>query len=151
MSLTVFTATALKHHPEIRGQLAGERVRIRSRRPSGWLLETPGSFTQNQEEAHLFDFSKLPEALITDPNLTIHLHNDDISLFGLPLKKARKARGMSQLELGQKAGLHGHTFISNLERGRGKFTERSLVAIAEALNCDVKIVLIDRETGHEIA
>lgn len=53
--------------------------------------------------------------------------------FGLRLRAARKAAGLSQTELGERAGLHRVT-VARLEAGKHDITFTSLVQLAEALS-----------------
>lgn len=50
------------------------------------------------------------------------------------IKERRKKKNMSQETLATKVGVSTAT-ISNLETGRNGFTDKTLAAIAEALNC----------------
>jgi transcriptional regulator with XRE-family HTH domain len=52
------------------------------------------------------------------------------------IKELRKARGLTQKELGDLAGLD-HSFISRAERGESELSAASLMAIAAALGVDM--------------
>lgn len=67
--------------------------------------------------------------------------NNQFSLSGRRVKEWRKAKGLSQRELGALVGVEGAT-ISRLESGHRRLTVDWLSRIAEALNCDpAEIVL----------
>lgn len=55
--------------------------------------------------------------------------------FGVQLRRAREAAGLTQEALAESAGLHA-TFISNLERGYSAPTLGTIVRLAEGLNLD---------------
>jgi transcriptional regulator with XRE-family HTH domain len=57
--------------------------------------------------------------------------------FGKRIRAIREDRGLSQEELGAKAGLH-RTYISLIERGKQSATLDTMEKIADALNVPVK-------------
>lgn len=59
-----------------------------------------------------------------------------ISLIGKNVWDKRMERGLSQEELGEKAGLH-YSYIGGVERAEKNFTISSLQKIADALEVDV--------------
>jgi len=59
---------------------------------------------------------------------------------GKKISSLRKGRGMTQEELGDKAGLHW-TYIGGVERGEKNLTIKSLEKIARALNVSLKDLL----------
>lgn len=60
--------------------------------------------------------------------------------FGLALRQARTAKGISQEELADLAGLH-RTYIGSVERGERNPTLVSLYRIAEALDIPAAALL----------
>lgn len=50
------------------------------------------------------------------------------------IRERRKARGWTQPELGERAGISG-TAVHNLEAGKNGFTDKTLAALATALEC----------------
>jgi transcriptional regulator with XRE-family HTH domain len=57
----------------------------------------------------------------------------DAKTIGKRLREIRKRRGMTQLELGQKLGMH-QTLVSDYERGKLRVHGGLVVAFAKALN-----------------
>lgn len=51
------------------------------------------------------------------------------------LRRLRKAKGLTQLELAERAGVENYLLISRWERGENQ--PRDLDALARALDCDV--------------
>lgn len=71
--------------------------------------------------------------------------------FGRRLKALRSARGLSQEQLANRAGLD-RTYVSSCEAGRRNVTLRTIVRLAEALSVDPSSLIQDRtlkvaETG----
>jgi len=66
--------------------------------------------------------------------------NDILKYIGKKITSLRKSRGMTQEELGDKAGLHW-TYIGGVERGEKNLTIKSLEKIARALNVSLKDLL----------
>jgi transcriptional regulator with XRE-family HTH domain len=64
--------------------------------------------------------------------------SDVLSKFGIKLKKLRKANGLSQEQLAEKANLH-RTYIGMIERAEKNITLLNVEKIANAL----KVELID--------
>lgn len=58
-------------------------------------------------------------------------------LYGEKLKTFRKAKGLSQEELGFKSSLH-RTYISEVERGRRNISIVNIARIAKALGMKIK-------------
>lgn len=56
--------------------------------------------------------------------------------FGYRLRALRDERGLSQMELALKAGVHP-TYISNVERGKRNVSVLNLVMLAQALDVPV--------------
>jgi transcriptional regulator with XRE-family HTH domain len=56
--------------------------------------------------------------------------------FARNMRSQRKALGLSQYQLAEKAGMH-FTFIGRVERGATSVTLRSIVKIARGLGCKV--------------
>lgn len=60
------------------------------------------------------------------------------------LKKARKAKGLTQAELAAAAGL-STPFISHIETGKKSATMRTLERIAEALDAELVVDFMPRK------
>lgn len=60
------------------------------------------------------------------------------------IKIAMVKRKMNIKELAEKLGTTGNNMTNKFKRDN--FSEKELIEIANALNCDLDIVLIDRET-----
>jgi transcriptional regulator with XRE-family HTH domain len=58
------------------------------------------------------------------------------SRLGRQIRDLRRARGLTQEKLGERAGL-SYKFIGEIERGTGNPTVATLLAISEALGIDV--------------
>jgi len=75
--------------------------------------------------------------------------------FGERVRNLRKAQGLSQEELAEKAELH-YTYIGGVERGERNLSLKSIERIAAALKVDIKDIFIFhpyRKTeakGHDI-
>lgn len=54
--------------------------------------------------------------------------------FGATVKKKRLAMGISQEELGYRAGLH-RNYVSDLERGKYNVTLDTILKLAHGLDC----------------
>ena len=67
------------------------------------------------------------------------------SIFGKNVQLIRKARGFSQEELAERAGLH-RTYIGSVERGERNISLDNIIAIAKALN----VPLVDLFIGITI-
>jgi transcriptional regulator with XRE-family HTH domain len=61
-------------------------------------------------------------------------------LFGQNVQKIRKAQGLSQEELADKAGLH-RTYIGMIERAEKNVTLKNIEKVAKALNVEIKSLL----------
>lgn len=57
-------------------------------------------------------------------------------------------RKMNIKELAEKLGTTGNNMTNKFKRDN--FSEKELIEIANALNCKLDIILIDRETGQRI-
>ena len=57
-------------------------------------------------------------------------------IFGQNVRRLRKARGFSQEELAERAGLH-RTYIGSIERGERNVSLKNIAAIAQALDVNV--------------
>jgi transcriptional regulator with XRE-family HTH domain len=68
--------------------------------------------------------------------------NEDI---GDRIRKAREARGLSQLELAQATGFQSATAISLIESGERKVASGLLEKLAQVLHLDVTYLLLGRE------
>lgn len=64
------------------------------------------------------------------------------------IKIAMVKRKMNIKELAEKLGTTGNNMTNKFKRDN--FSEKELTEIANALNCDLNIVLIDRETGQRL-
>jgi len=60
---------------------------------------------------------------------------DPREAFGRNLRRARQARGYSQEELAERAGLH-RTYVGSVERGERNVSLKNIVALASALQID---------------
>jgi transcriptional regulator with XRE-family HTH domain len=69
--------------------------------------------------------------------------------FGNTLKNLRESAGLSQTDLGTKAGLD-RTFISLLELGKRQPTITTIYKLAESLNVPVKEIIfrLDNQLGR---
>jgi len=68
------------------------------------------------------------------------------------LKQMREARGMSQVQLAEKSGVHLRT-LQYYEQGRLNFDSckiEKIFAVALALNCDVEDILTDPQAIETI-
>lgn len=65
---------------------------------------------------------------------------DILILFGRNVQRARKAAGLSQEQLAEKAGLH-RTYIGMIERAEKNITLRNIEKIAKALDVDIITLL----------
>lgn len=59
-----------------------------------------------------------------------------LKLVGAKIRELRKVRGLSQEELGEKAGFH-FSYVGGLERGERNVSLENLVKVAETLNVDI--------------
>jgi len=62
--------------------------------------------------------------------------------FGRTVRRLRKARGLSQLDLGFQANLH-FTYISGIERGERNVSLLTIVRLAKALKAHVSDLVAD--------
>lgn len=62
--------------------------------------------------------------------------------FGARVREVRLAKGMTQEELAEAAGLHS-TFVSNVERGYRVPTLPTVVRLAGGLGCTVETLLAE--------
>jgi len=63
--------------------------------------------------------------------------------FGANLRVARKALGLSQEKLGEKAGLH-HTYVGSVERGERNVSINNMERLAEAVGREITELLSER-------
>ncbi len=68
--------------------------------------------------------------------------------FAINVRNYRKERGYSQERLAELAGLH-RTYISAVERERRNISIENIQQIAEALDVDPYVLLMDAETTNE--
>lgn len=73
---------------------------------------------------------------------------DLIHSFAVNVRKYRNERGYSQEHLAELAGLH-RTYISAVERERRNISIENIQRIAEALEIDPYMLLMDSETKQE--
>lgn len=73
---------------------------------------------------------------------------DLIHSFAVNVRKYRNERGYSQEHLAELAGLH-RTYISAVERERRNISIENIQRIAEALDIDPYMLLMDSETKQE--
>lgn len=66
---------------------------------------------------------------------------DILKQFGKQVRDLRKAQGLSQEELAEKADLH-YTYIGGVERGERNLSLKSIEKIASALRVDIKDLFI---------
>ncbi len=71
------------------------------------------------------------------------------SYFGEVIKQHRRAKGMSQDDLGHAAGLH-RTYISEIERGLKSPSLRAMAAIAAALEVNVSTLIAEAEKKQKL-
>lgn len=69
----------------------------------------------------------------------------EVRELGATVREVRKARSLTQQELAMAAGV-GRGVLQKLEEGRGTVNVDSLIRIARALSCDVR--LIARQSGR---
>ncbi len=69
-------------------------------------------------------------------------------LFGRNVRKLRRAVGLSQEALADRARLH-RTYVSSVERGKRNVSLENIYAIAAALACDPRDLLVPDENGKE--
>lgn len=67
-----------------------------------------------------------------------------LQAIGLAIRARREAVGISQEELGYRAGFH-RTYVSDLERGRRNPTATTLLALASTLGTTVAAIAGDAE------
>lgn len=66
------------------------------------------------------------------------MKNKDIGLlFGQRLRELRQKQGLSQEELGFRAGLH-RTYVGGIERGERNVTLKNIQRLADALGVDIR-------------
>lgn len=68
--------------------------------------------------------------------------------FGRDLRKARRKRGLTQQQLGDRIGL-SRTSITNMEKGRQQITLHQLYFISSALGCKLDDLLPDPPAALE--
>lgn len=68
---------------------------------------------------------------------------DILKLFGDRVREIRKAQGLSQEELAERADLH-NTYIGGVERGERNLSLKSIEKIAQALKTPINIFLNKR-------
>ena len=73
---------------------------------------------------------------------------DIIRVFSQNVRKYRLQKGMSQEELADKANLH-RTYISAVERERRNISIENIQHIAEALNIEPYLLLMDPQNLSE--
>jgi transcriptional regulator with XRE-family HTH domain len=61
--------------------------------------------------------------------------SDARRVFGRNVRRARRARGYSQEELAERAGMH-RTYVGSLERGERNVSLKNIVALAAALDVE---------------
>ena len=62
---------------------------------------------------------------------------DILKQFGKKVRDSRKAQGLSQEELAEKADLH-YTYVGGVERGERNLSLKSIERIASALKIDIR-------------
>ncbi len=62
---------------------------------------------------------------------------DILKEFGKRVRDLRKAQGLSQEDLAERAGLH-YTYIGGVERGERNLSLKSIEMIADALEVDIR-------------
>lgn len=67
---------------------------------------------------------------------------DIVKVFASNVRKLRMQAGVSQEALAERSGLH-RTYISAVERGKRSISLRNIQKIAEALNTQPSLLLID--------
>ncbi|QLP98652.1 MAG: helix-turn-helix transcriptional regulator [Rhodoblastus sp.] len=112
---------------------AGEELVILPRAEYDALVAAAADADEDAADAALFDARMADLAAGRDaalpPEVSAHI------LKGASLLTAlRKARGMTQTELAERAGL-GQGYLSDLETGRRKGAADTLAALATALEC----------------
>ncbi|MFM0174116.1 helix-turn-helix transcriptional regulator [Paraburkholderia sediminicola] len=68
-----------------------------------------------------------------------------VKMLGLALRQLRQAKGLSQEELAERAGLH-RNFVGLVERGATKIAIDSLFCLADALGVSASDLLRQAET-----
>ena len=87
-----------------------------------------------------------------DPREVIQLPDDKI--FGARLKEIRKRRGITQVDLAQRLGIH-QSLISQYERGSVRLHGALIVRFAQALQTTPDEILVadttaENDTGHTV-
>jgi transcriptional regulator with XRE-family HTH domain len=70
--------------------------------------------------------------------------NKELTALGGAIRRARKTRNISQMNLGEICGLH-RTYICDVERGARNVTFLSLMKLARALGATVSDIIRDAE------
>lgn len=68
---------------------------------------------------------------------------DILKQFGEWVRELRKAQGLSQEELAERAGLH-YTYIGGVERGERNLSLKSIEKIVSALRIDIRDLFVYR-------
>lgn len=68
---------------------------------------------------------------------------DILKQFGEWVRELRKAQGLSQEELAERAGLH-YTYIGGVERGERNLSLKSIEKIVSALRIDIRDLFVHR-------
>lgn len=87
-----------------------------------------------------------------DPREVIQLPDDKV--FGARLKEIRKRRGITQVDLAQRLGIH-QSLISQYERGSVRLHGALIVRFAQALQTTPDEILVadtttENDTGHTV-
>lgn len=71
------------------------------------------------------------------------MESNIIEIFGQNVQKYRKAIGLSQEQLADKAGLH-RTYIGMIERAEKNVTLRNIQKLANALEVPIEVMFIKK-------
>lgn len=74
---------------------------------------------------------------------------DIVNIFAYNLKKFRKIRGFSQVELSNKSGLH-RTYISAIERRKRSISLDNVQKLADALTIETYMLFIPFDEEKEV-
>lgn len=74
-----------------------------------------------------------------------NVHNPQRAAFGARVRELRLARGLSQEQLAERAGLH-RTYISSLERGQRNVGLDNILDLAAALEVPAAHLFQDQDT-----
>ncbi|MFD2613196.1 helix-turn-helix domain-containing protein [Paenibacillus gansuensis] len=75
--------------------------------------------------------------------------NQLLKLIGIRIRELRKERGLSQEQLGEKAGFH-FSYIGGIERAEKNISILNLAKIASALGVHIGEIFVYIQSGHDV-